>query len=56
MDNRQTIKFLVNNYKRWLCEESFKTPLLMTHFIFEFIGASLHSLLSFAWTLTSPTN
>ena len=38
MDNCQTIKLLVNNYKRWLCEESFKTPLLMTHFIFEFRG------------------
>ena len=38
MDNCQTIKLLVNNYKRWLCEESLKTPLLMTHFIFEFRG------------------
>ena len=25
---------MANNYKRWLCEESLKTPLLVTHFEF----------------------
>ena len=36
MYNRQMIKLMANNYNRWLCEESFKTPLLVTNFIFEF--------------------
>ena len=55
MYNRQMIKLMANNYNRWLCEESFKTPLLVTNFIFEF-RKRIHLLLSFAWTLTRPTN
>ena len=32
MDNRQMIKPQGKQFKRWLCEEDFKTPLLATHF------------------------
>ena len=39
MDNCQTIKLLINNYKRW--QASTPPPLLMTHFIFEFRGTPL---------------
>ena len=43
---------MANNYKRWLCEESLKTPSSRPILIyFEF-----RSKLSFEWTLTRPTN
>ena len=57
---------MANNYKRWLCEESLNPsppppppppPLPATHFNGSLnLEASLHSLLSFAWTLNRPTN
>ena len=43
---------MANNYKRWLCKESLKTPSSRPILIyFEF-----RSKLSFEWTLTRPTN
>ena len=60
LQNRKwlTAKWLTygKHYKRWLCEEAWKPrssrPILI---YFEF-RSKLHSLLSFAWTLTRPTN
>ena len=53
MYNRQMIKLIANYYKRWLYEESFKTPLFVTHFVFEF-RKRIHSLLSICMDPHSP--
>ena len=45
---------MANNYKKSLCVESLK-PSPHVQFLFLNLEASLHSLLSFAWTLTHPT-
>ena len=38
---------MANIYKRWLCEESLKTPLLATHFnIYLNLETSLHSIIT----------
>ena len=48
---------MANNYKRWLCEESLKTPSSRPNLIyFEFRSKPSLIVLSFAWTLTLPTN
>ena len=43
---------MANNYKRYLCEKNLKK--LSSRAIL--ISFEFHSLLSFAWTLTRPTN
>ena len=49
---------MANNYKRWLCEESLKTPLLATHFNIFWIykQAFTHYCHLHEPSLTRPTN